>query len=268
MRLEIQGRVITVLVLTMITGCSSTTIVQERPALPEVPEYVKVPHPASFELASLRSIFHSPLAPMDVEGEFATNCDSEFQKLTTLTNSIEERKKGATELVSGDPERMHWCFYSKISKLQETLQSDTTWGDRQKKVFETFGFITPVANAFLDLYHDSRYLRWATQYYSKISEWVFFRKVTPNSENSIAVIQGLNGSSMEPWISLESKANSSDSVFSKYGISMTPTVASGLNPLEQPERVPASAPEIKNTEQKGAVDLEQEAKQKDSMINY
>lgn len=226
--------------LTLVSACSSTTEVQENPVIPEVPEYVRVPHPVNFELASLRAIFYSPLAPQDIQGEFAQSCDQEFQKLAQLSNSLEERHKAAVELVSGDPERVHWCFYVKVSKLQDNLQSDTTWSQRQKKVFETFTFLSPVANAFLEVFHDSRYLRWATQYYSKISEWVFFRRVSPAPESTLAIIEGAASSNLEPWVPVDTKISKRDSVFAKYGISLAPTVASGTNPLDHAERVPAS----------------------------
>jgi len=242
MRPYIYSVVTVALSMTVMAGCSSTTVVQEKPPIPEVPEYVKVPHPINFELASLRAIFYSPLAPQDVQGEFSQNCDAEFQKLAQISTSLEERQKAAVELVSGDPERMHWCFYGKISKLQETLQGDTTWSQRQKKVFETFTYLSPIANAFLDVYHDSRYLRWATQYYSKISEWVFFRKVTPGPDSSMALVQSAGQSNLEPWIPIDTKISKKDSVFTKYGISLAPTVASGSNPLDHAERIPASQP--------------------------
>lgn len=241
--------------MILTNGCSSTTVVQEKPVIPEVPEYVKVPHPASFELGSLRAIFYSPLAPQDILGEFSKTCDGEFQKLVEVSNSKEERQKAATELVSGDPERMHWCFYGKISKLEEVLQSDTTWSTRQKKVFETFTFLSPVSNAFLEVYHDSRYFRWATQYYSKISEWVFFRKVTPGPEATMAIMQGVGNSGLEPWVPVDTKTSKKESVFSKYGISLAPTVASGNNPLDQAaKRVPASKEAEKEEEVGPAVD--------------
>lgn len=238
--LTVTAVALTVTAVAGLAGCSSTTVVQDKPVIPEVPEYVKVPHPISFELASLRAIFYSPMAPQDIQGEFSQTCDSEFQKLAELSNSLEERQKAAVELVSGDPERMHWCFYGKISKLQETLQGDTTWGERQKKVFQTFTYLSPIANAFLEVYHDSRYLRWATQYYSKISEWVFFRKVTPGPETTLSIIGSAGQSNLEPWVPIDTKISKKDSVFSKYGISLAPTVASGVNPLDHAERVPAS----------------------------
>ncbi len=226
--------------LTTTVGCSSTTIVQERPTLPEVPEYVKVPHPSGFELSSLRSIFFSPLAPPEIHGEFVKTCDSEFMRLAELSNSNEERNKAAGELVSTDPERMHWCFYAKISGLQDTLQTDTTWSERQKQVFKTFTFLTPIANGFLTVYNDSRYLRWATQYYTKISEWVFYRKVVPTAENTAAIAAGAGPKALDQWIPVENKSVREESVFTKYGISLMPTVASGINPLDFTSRAPAS----------------------------
>ena len=257
MRPYIYSAVGIALMLTVAAGCSSTTVVQEKPTIPEVPEYVKVPHPVNFELGSLHAIFFSPLAPQDVQGEFSKTCDSEFAKLVELSDSTEERQKAAVELVTNDPERMHWCFYGKVSKLQETLQGDTTWSERQKKVFDTFVFISPLANAFLEVYHDSRYLRWASQYYSKISEWVFFRKVTPGPDTTLALVQGAAGSGLEPWIPVDNKASKKDSIFSKYGISLAPTVASGTNPLDHAVRVPASKePEVTSAKPVKATEAE------------
>ena len=235
-------------------ACSSTVVVPENVTLPDVPEYVKVPHPAGFELADLKAIFFSPMAPKAVLGEFSDTCDDEFHKLTSMTNSKEDRKKGAIELVTQDPERMHWCFYSKISKLQDTVQGDTTWNVRQKKSLDTFAFLGPIANAYVEVYKDSRYLRWASLYYSKISEWVFFKKVTPTPENTLTLIQN-SRSDLEPWVQVQNRNEThSNSVFTKYGITLAPTVAgSGItNPIngtlnqqvnaiqEQPSRAPAS----------------------------
>jgi len=270
MRLDSQKSTMFALILTMISGCSSTTVVQDRPSLPEVPEYVKVPHPANFELASLRSIFHSPLAPTDISTGFSKTCDSEFMQLARISNSIEERNKAAEELVSSDPERMHWCFYSKISSLQETLQTDTTWTERQKQVFDTYTFLTPLANGYLSVYNDSRYLRWATQYYTKISEWVFFRKVVPTAENTTAIASGASTNALDTWIPIENKGPREESIFSKYGISLMPSVASGTNPLDFTSRVPASeakpdAPPSVSPMTEG-VDLDQKEKQEKATI--
>ena len=222
-------------------GCSSTTVVAENPVLPTVPEYVRVPHPVNFELSSLRGILYSSLAPNDIFGSFPETCAQEFQKLVTMTQSLDERKSAAIEMVSADPERMHWCFYSKISKLQETLQGNTTWKERQDKVFDTFTFLTPIANAFLNTYHDSRYLRWASQYYSKISEMVFYRKVQTTPDSTLAIVQN-SQNDLEPWLPVKNSPEK-ESVFAKYGISFNPTIASGPSPLEQAPRAPASTPD-------------------------
>ena len=222
-----------------LTGCSSTQVVEQKSPLPVVPEYVKVPHPAGFDLADLRAVLVSPLAPKAVLGEFADTCDEDFKKLLDATNQKEEHDKGANELVTKDPERMHWCFYAKISRLQDVLQSDSTWTQRQKKVLESFAFLSPIANAFMTTYHDSRYLRWAAQYYSKVSEWVFFKKLTPTPDSTLLLTTGTRPE-LEPWVGVQRNESQPDSVFSKYGISFQPTVAGAVNPFEVPTRSPAS----------------------------
>jgi hypothetical protein len=222
-----------------ISSCSTTHVVETKKPLPVIPEYVRVPHPAGFDLADLRAILVSPLAPADVNGAFAETCDAEFKKLAAATPQKEERYKGALELVTQDPERMHWCYYTKISKLQEILQGDSTWSERQKLVLESFEFLSPVANAFLKAYHDSRYLRWAAQYYSKISEWVFFKKLAPTPE-STAIFTNGSRPELEPWVSVQREDTKPNSVFAKYGISFQPTVAGATNPFDQEARVPAS----------------------------
>jgi hypothetical protein len=224
-----------------LSACATTHIAEEVAPLPVIPEYVKVPHPAGFDLADLRAIFLNPMAPKAALGEFADTCDEEFVKLSGLTPLKEERKAGAVELVIHDPERMHWCFYSKISRLQDVLQSDATWTSRQKKVLEIFDFLTPVANAFMDQYHDSRYLRWASNYYARISEWVFFRKVGPTPENTLLLTSGTR-LELEPWVEVRKNGGAEISIFAKYGISMIPSVAGAKNPLEEATRVPASTP--------------------------
>jgi hypothetical protein len=224
--------------LTALYGCSSTVVVKDSTPLPVVPEYVKVPHPAGFDQADLQAIFHSPLAPKAVLGEFADTCDDEFRKLGQATHSIDEKKKGAMELVTQDPERMHWCFYAKIVRLQETLQGNTTWNTRQKKVVTTFEFLSPVANAYLELYHDSRYLRWASMYYSKISEWVFFKKVVPTPDSTLTLVKNAH-SDLEPWVPLKTESEKNqDSVFAKYGITLAPTIASSQDPMQNESQTP------------------------------
>ena len=220
--------------LLVSSACSTTVNLPEKSTLPEVPDYVKVPHPAGFDLADLKAIFYSPLAPKGALGEFADTCDEEFKKLSDATRVPDERRKGAEELVPTDPERMHWCFYAKISRLQEVLQGDTTWGTRQKRVLEAFSFISPVAKAYLDVYHDSRYLRWATQYYSKISEWVFFKKVVPTPGSTVANVNN-SRTALEPWVAVD-QSKTDHSIFAKYGITLAPTIAGsgGVNPTAAP----------------------------------
>ncbi len=105
------------------TGCTTVTVKEAIP-LPEVPEYVKVPHPAGYDSADLKSFLLDPLAPKSVLGEFADTCDEEYTKLLNLNASKDELKKGAEELVTRTPERLHWCFYSKLGRLQDQVNGD------------------------------------------------------------------------------------------------------------------------------------------------
>ena len=225
--------------LTVLTAsCASTQVVRAPAALPELPKYSRVPHPNGFDLADLKAIFFHPSAPTGAREAFSDTCDSDFRKLAGATPLRHERSSGALELVESMPEDLHWCFYAKILKLQEVLQSDSTWTERQNRILETYEFLTPVANAFHDHYHDSRYLRWASQYYSKVSEWVFFKKVVPTPENTLLLTAGTR-TSIEPWVAPASGAKE-PSVFSKYGLSLKPSVAGAPNPLESVPRAPAS----------------------------
>jgi hypothetical protein len=231
-----------------LTACSTTQVVEQKAPLPVVPEYVKIPHPAGFDLADLRALLASPLAPKAVTGEFADTCDEDFQKLLAATNQKEEHDLGANELVTADPSRMHWCFYAKISRLEDVLQTDSTWSERKKKILESFSFLSPIANAFSVTYHDSRYLRWASQYYSKVSEWVFFKKLEPTPDSTLTLTNDAHPA-QETWMGVQRDESNPNSVFARFGISFQPTVAAAVNPLEVQVRKPAAAitaPSIKS----------------------
>lgn len=230
-------------------GCSTATIT-EAPTLPEVPEYVKTPHPVGYENSDLKALFFSPLAPQGALGEFTDTCDDEFKRLSAATQSRDDKRRGAIELVTMDPERMHWCFYGKLTKLHDVLGSDATWSARQKKVIETYNFLGPIGLAFMDIYSDSRYTRWASQYYSKISEWIFFRKVATTEENTLWMVNHQK-KDLEPWVPLKPQS-SLTSVFTKYGITLSPVMTKPEAPVLTAEpqasdqnvnRIPASAPE-------------------------
>ena len=218
---------------TLTVGCSTVTV-EEGTHLPEVPEYVKVPHPVGYEMVDLKAMLLSPLAPKGVLGEFADTCDDEYRKLSVTTVSKEDLKRGAEELVTKDPERLHWCFYAKLSRLQDIVTSDATWSVRQRKVLETYNFLSPVANAYVNIYQDSRYLRWASIYYSKISEWVFFKAVSPGPENTLMMVN-TQKTDLEPWVPAKNtgQAMASGSVFEKYGIELAPDTKKKTNPVAE-----------------------------------
>ena len=138
-------------------GCS-TQEVKPQVALPQVPQYLYVLHPAGLDLNDVRAIFKSPRAPS--EGQLQ-GCDSDFQKLRTLTNSKEEINQGAREFVMTQPEKYHWCFYWNILELQAELSKDT------------------------------RYLRWAVKNYKDLSTWIFYRRVELTPEATADLLENI-----------------------------------------------------------------------------
>jgi hypothetical protein len=194
--------------------------------VPILPQYTGIPHPAGYDLSDIRVIFEHPTAPKNFGNELALTCDEALAQLMQKTSVADEIQSGARELVSRDPEGMHWCFYSKVLKLNQTLQSQSSWKTREHEVLTTFKTLAPISNAFFSEFKDSRYLRWAATYYSKVSEWVFFRKVDPTPESTLLLTVGTR-TSLEPAADLHSagRAPASSSIYDRYGISLQPVPA-------------------------------------------
>jgi hypothetical protein len=193
-----------------IGGCASKPIAP-LPPLPETPKYVGVPHPAGLSFSDLRAIFLEPGAPTLEE---LKKCESDYLALRKKTESSEELRKGAREFVQLDPEKYHWCFYSKLIQLEEELKSDKYLEERQKSVLDIYLFLTPIARAFLTEYQDSRYWRWAIARYRQLSELLFYRKVEPTQE----VNADLAVSSKNPMGWIPRSNREPGSVLEKYGI--------------------------------------------------
>lgn len=192
-------------------GCSSPQVIAPLPTLPEVPKYVGVPHPAGLSLSDLRAIFLGAGAP---SLESLKTCDAEYLSLKAKTEIPEELRQGARELVQLDPEKYHWCFYSKIIQLEDGLKGDDYLDNRQKSVIDTYLFLTPIARAFLSEYQDTRYWRWAIARYRQLSEILFYRKVEPTQE----VNADLAVSSKNPMAWMPKNNREPSSVLEKYGI--------------------------------------------------
>ena len=215
-----------------IGGCSSAQVVKSPDALPEEPPpLVQVPHPQGFDLGDVRAIFNEKGAP---ELETNKNCDTEYRKLLTLTQSREELKQGAREFVRNDPVKYHWCFYTKIIEMEAGLQKDTYIEERQKRVLDTYDFLTPVAQAFQSDFHDSRYLRWAIQRYRRLSEWVFFRKVeiSPQTTLEMSVIEN-------PFALWRQPTDDHKPILEKYGFVAPPGTPDPLKSAREPAQSPA-----------------------------
>ncbi len=156
-------------------GCTTTELTPLAPPAPFLPPYLKVAHPAGYDLGDLRAIFLEKDAPTP---DSLKDCDADFMKLRTLSVSVEEREVGAREIIKQDPVRTHWCFFSKLLEVEDTIVSPKSFIDeRQKKVLDAYLFLVPISKAFMAEYKDSRYYRWTIRYYRRISESVFFKRV-------------------------------------------------------------------------------------------
>jgi hypothetical protein len=177
-----------------------------------LPAYVKVPHPEGLDGADLLAIFTDAQAPSRAS---LVECDEPYRKLLRSTVIREEWLLGARELVRAKPIDWHWCFYGLMLNLEDRLKSSLVdLEDRQKAVVETFSSLTPLARAFWLEYGDSRYLRWATYRYRRLSEYVFYRRLELAPDRAIEL-----GGPVTPFGALRPGAPSVGGVLAKYGIS-------------------------------------------------
>jgi hypothetical protein len=201
-------------------GCSTTTQAPPLAAIPpEPPNYIVVQHPDGLDLGDLRAIFFDKSAP---PAEALKDCNADFVKLQARTRSNDELLLGAREFVRLDPTKYHWCFYSKLLELEEQLKTDSFIDERQKHVLATYGFLTPIARAFLMEYQDSRYLRWAVTRYRTISEYVFYRRVELSPQAAVELLSASN-----PLGNLRPPKDTEMGVLEKYGIVSDGVIAPG-----------------------------------------
>jgi hypothetical protein len=139
----------------------------------------KIAHPKNFEIETLKQFFKLESTPRGLLGEFADMCDEDFKRSMASDGTARELKDLAHEFVKTNPVKMHWCFYSKLVRLDEVLTGDSSWAERQNAALKAYEFLSPVANAFNKIHQESRYKKWTNHYYSKINDWVL--KKTPNS---------------------------------------------------------------------------------------
>jgi hypothetical protein len=223
--------------LLSFSACSTTEL--EAPTILP-PAYTQVPHPEGYDLGSLKVLLQGSGVANDPE--FVQNCDKDFNKLKSASNSTDELYQGVTELVGADPVHYHWCFYAKLNDLMEKVQSDMFIDEKQNRILDVFEFLVPVARAFMSSYHDSRYLRWAVKEYSKLSERLFYRKLELTATGVVQFVQPTNPFGV--W-KMPSEAGS---VLEKYAINKNETAPSPVpssmpSPGPSSMRVPLIAPE-------------------------
>lgn len=169
-------------------ACSTTEVVPQLP--PQPPAYTKVAHPNGNDLSDVTALFLDQSAPKEIE--FGLGCDAEYRKLLDLTQNSGEREQGAREFVRSNPIYYHWCFYAKLLGLEAFLKKEALVSERQKQLLFVFEFLVPIAKAFNAEYRDSRYLRWTTNRYRKLSEWVFFRKLDLTPQGTMELVEPAN----------------------------------------------------------------------------
>lgn len=213
-------------------ACTTSEIAPLKP--PEPPAYTKVIHPEGTDLKDLAAIFMSSTAPRDPG--FINECDSEFKKLKSKTDSIAEIEEGVRELIAQDPVYYHWCFYGKLQELESYIKSSAFLDEKQKAVLTTYEFLVLLARRFETEYHDTRYMRWATTRYQHLSEWIFYRKLELTPAGTLVLVQPSN-----PF-GLYRKPEILTSILNKYDIAKPATPPENNR---KPESLPESPPESK-----------------------
>ncbi len=195
--------------MACIAACSSIQSIQ-APVLPAEPAPVlDLPHPGGFGTTELKALFEFARAP---KHESLKGCSDEFLALTKKTQLREELRSGARELVSENPMQHHWCFYSALLALDESLRKPLGIDERRAMTLETFSYAIATARAFQTEFKDSRYLRWAIQRYRAHSPVVFQRNVelSPEATAELAVLENPFG----VW----KPAPTAQSILKKYGL--------------------------------------------------
>jgi hypothetical protein len=141
-------------------------------------------------MGEVTALFLNEKAPKDPD--FAKTCDADYKKIQKATQSTDELEEGIVELVKNDPVSYHWCFYAKLLELEKFLKNNIFLDQKQKAVLDAYTLLTPAARAYLRLFHDSRYLHWASYKYKKMSEWVFFRKLEMTPAGTVELVQPIN----------------------------------------------------------------------------
>lgn len=208
-------------------GCSTAQVDPQNPLPQDPPDYVKVPHAEGLDMGDLEAIFHTTVTP---PYESLKECDKDFVKLRTLTQSRTELIQGARELIRADATLYHWCFYSKLRDLETDLKKSDYIEDRQKSVLTVYLFVGPMARAFLLEFNDSRYLRWAIARYRRLSEYVFYRSVDLSPDSTQELLSAANpfGLARQP-ASTEGNQPREQGILEKYGI-VKPVPAPSPNP--------------------------------------
>jgi hypothetical protein len=186
-----------VLAVLGLESCSTLETTAKPAPTVTPPEYVKVPHPAGYDMGDITALFSAPNAP---SRESNKDCNTLVHLSRKTIRNDDEFKEAVGELVHQNPIAYHWCYYGKLLELESQLRTEPFIDERQRIVLQTYSFLVPVAQAFIAEFHDSRYLRWAIRHYRRLSPRIFFQQVeqTPKMTNELVEVANPFGLWREP----------------------------------------------------------------------
>lgn len=157
--------------------------------MPAPPEYIEVVHPASLDIADIRGALRANKAPT---AEELAGCLQPLLEVQSLTTGKNEVQQAAVELIHKDAPYYHYCFYSSITSITDTVRdSAILWSKKKSMLLQNFAVLVPLARAFKLEFQDTRYLRVSIRHYKQLSAWVFFRdlELTPEMTAELVDVQ-------------------------------------------------------------------------------
>jgi len=159
------------LCLVFCTSCSSVQISESEeadaePQLADLSYRARILHPDSPEIESVRALFAKEGVP---DRTYLNKCDFDYRVETMLARSVEELLTTLPEHVRSNPEKYHWCFYSKMLDLEEKLTEMSSQGPaaQRKYLLNQYRFFIYLARVFEVDLDEPRYLDFARMNYKR-----------------------------------------------------------------------------------------------------
>jgi len=158
--------------------------------------YQDRPHPKGLKIGDIMDIFTDKRAP---SLESLKKCDLQFVQFSTKEAvSKDARKLWASGFVKNDPYLTHWCFYTRLMLVVNSIfQESETWAYSDNLIQE-FMYLAPIARAFLDWHGDIQYLFFSIRQYSILHEKIFREKVELTPEMTSFLVRYYGGKYKRP----------------------------------------------------------------------